>query len=158
MSKRYEGGRLDNWGSPQYVFDYFNRAHHYEIDLAASPHNTKCGDYFTAEEDGLKQDIVGRRVWCNPPFGDIAPWVEMAALEEAQVFSLLLPVRTGMAWFERCLVARVDFLRGRLQFEPPPGYEGEVTSAPFDCMVVHFGWGVSHRIRQLDLRIHRRAA
>jgi hypothetical protein len=25
-------------------------------------------------------------------------------------------------------------------------------------MVVHFGWGVSPRIRQLDLRIHRRAA
>lgn len=72
-----------------------------------------------------------------------------------------------MRWFKDCLrYGMVDFLRGRLTFEPPPGYVGEVTSAPFDCMVVHFGlWldegglrGTAHQVDVPKMEMMRVAA
>lgn len=30
------------------------------------------------DANGLDQDWTGERIWCNPPFSDIAPWIRKA--------------------------------------------------------------------------------
>lgn len=55
----------------------------FTVDVAAAAHNTKVARYFTREQDGVRQSWSGERVWCNPPYSDIAPWVHKAWDEQA---------------------------------------------------------------------------
>jgi phage N-6-adenine-methyltransferase len=50
----------------------------FTIDAAASPTNAKLPRYWTRDDDALTQSWAGERVWCNPPYSDIRPWVEKA--------------------------------------------------------------------------------
>jgi hypothetical protein len=57
-----------------------------EIDLdpasnALAQSWIKAGNFFTIEDDGLKQQWFGR-VWCNPPYGrTVNLWLEKASTE-----------------------------------------------------------------------------
>lgn len=74
--------------------------------------------FYTLEDNGLAQPWAGR-VWCNPPFSDIKPWV--ARMREHNDGVLLCFSRTDALWFvdlaRHCgalfLIAR------RLQFHRP---------------------------------------
>ena len=109
------------------VFDKLNERFNFTLDVAASPHNAKCDRFFTEEDDGLAQSWAGERVWCNPPYSDIRPWVEKAWGEvgRADLVVMLLPAnRTEQAWWQdlvegerdRVGVLSVEFLRGRMRF------------------------------------------
>lgn len=103
----------------------------FTLDVAAAAHNTKCARYFTREDDGLTQSWAGERVWCNPPYSSIEPWVRKAHLESevAPLIVMLLPAnRTEQGCWQRCVEPyrdrpgmrlRVEFLPGRLRFERP---------------------------------------
>src|SRR6185295_6484434 len=61
--------------------DLFRRLHErfgFTVDVAASLTNRKVHRYYSIEEDGLSQSWAGERVWCNPPFSCIEPWVRKA--------------------------------------------------------------------------------
>lgn len=58
-------------------FDPLMARFRFTLDVAASPHNAKCRDYFTPDDDGLKQPWDGS-VWCNPPYSDCGAWVRKA--------------------------------------------------------------------------------
>ncbi|PPQ34613.1 hypothetical protein CH337_22210 [Rhodoblastus acidophilus] len=97
---------------------------------------------FTEEDDGLKQDWMGR-VWLNPPFTLMAPFVrkaaEQVALGNAEVVLCLLPARVGDTPFQRLAdQAHVILLPGRIKFadehRKPLRYE-----APFPMMLMVFG-------------------
>ncbi len=140
MTGRYKGSKLDNWGTPQYVFDYFNERYAYDLDLAAQPHNAKCKDFCSLEtgRDAFEESLEGRRVWCNPPYGNIAEWINLM-FRRPTFITFLVPVRSGQRWFDDCLsMGNIDFIRGRLSFTPPPDYVGELNSAPFDVAACHF--------------------
>ena len=125
--------KTDDWETPQTVFDELDKEFHFTLDVAASPTNAKCADYFTKEQDGLAQDWRGV-VWCNPPYGrEVGKWVAKAAAADALVV-MLLPARTDTAWFHDYIYGKayVRFIRGRLKFG------GCKTAAPFPSMVVIF--------------------
>jgi len=64
----HSSGRSD-WSTPQPFFDRLNEIYHFDLDPAASAENAKCAEYFTAEQNGLRQSWKGHRVFLNPPYG-----------------------------------------------------------------------------------------
>lgn len=132
----------DLWQTPRYIFEYFDTAFNFNCDVAASEYNHLVPKYFTAEEDALKQDWMTFN-WCNPPYSDIAPWVEKA-IEEAQKGNttvMLVPSNTDTKWFRTVINsehARVDMLiGGRIKFVRADTQES-VGSNPRGSMFIIF--------------------
>ena len=127
----------DEWGTPQHVFDALNEEFHFNLDPCASDINYKCDHYITIEQDGLKFDWGGYRVFCNPPYSKVSQWVEKAYNESRKPETLvvmLIPARTDTRWFHEWIYgkAEIRFVKGRLKFG------GSKNSAPFPSMVVIF--------------------
>ena len=68
------------WATPPHIFRALDEEFHFTLDVCASSANAKCARFFTAEEDGLKQDWGSETVWCNPPYGrgQIERWARKA--------------------------------------------------------------------------------
>lgn len=140
---------VDDRATTPEVFDPLNERFGFTIDVAAAAHNAKCALYFTAEDDGLEQSWAGESVWCNPPYSDIAPWVEKAWAECSGAISivLLLPAnRTEQNWWQEMVEPyrdrpdsplRVEFLRGRIRFIAQGKAEvGPNERPPFGCCLL----------------------
>lgn len=91
-------------------------------DLAACPENTVAEDYFTEEQDSLKQvwsDTAGWQ-WLNPPYSDIAPWTAKAVSESQKGahIAVLVPASTGSNWWRQHVEGKayITFLNGRITF------------------------------------------
>lgn len=128
------------WSTPQDLFDKYNNAFRFTVDVAANKDNAKVERYYDATTNGLIQDWKHETVWCNPPYGrEIADWVHKAAISAATTV-MLLPSRTDVRWFHDYVYNKpnveVHFLKGRLKFG------GMTTSAPFPSMIVIF-WGMA---------------
>ena len=125
----------DLWATPQDFFDELNEEFEFTLDPCATPDNAKCAKFFTKDQDGLKQDWTGERVFCNPPYGRaIGAWVKKCH-DEAQKGTLvvmLIPARTDTSYFHDYIYhkAEIRFIRGRLKFG------GASQGAPFPSMVV----------------------
>jgi phage N-6-adenine-methyltransferase len=119
--------RATTWGA----FNPLHERFQFTIDAAASPHNAKLPRYWTKADDGLTQSWAGERIWCNPPYSDIRPWVEKAwgewrAYPWPDLVVMLLPAnRTEQGWWQdlvelelrrRSPNFRCEFLRGRMRF------------------------------------------
>jgi phage N-6-adenine-methyltransferase len=133
----------------------------WDLDVAACEESHLAARFFTKADDGLTQRWRGR-VWCNPPFSDIAPWVLRAwqLISDCEVIAMLLPgSRTEQLWWQELvesardgrrvprghrlsLVARTaklttHFLPGRTRFGHPGNPEGVgVGSPPFGCVLL----------------------
>lgn len=105
----------------------------FSVDVAASPANAKLPRFYTFEDNGLEQSWAGERVWCNPPYSNIRPWIEKAWNEwlgddlenRANAIVMVLPAnRTEQSWWQELVepARRVDvdftieFLPGRIRF------------------------------------------
>jgi phage N-6-adenine-methyltransferase len=146
----------DDRATAPYVFDPLDlRFDGFTLDVAASAENAKCARYFTEADDGLAQAWADERVWCNPPYSDIRPWVEKAwsewsASTPPQLIAMLLPAtRTEQTWWqelvEPALRGRapdfaVEFLPGRLRFlRPGQAAVGPGERPPFGCCLLIWG-------------------
>lgn len=124
------------WETPQDVFDALNNEFNFKTDVCALPQNAKCADYYTPEQDELKQKWSGA-CWMNPPYGrEIVKWVKKAH-ESAQAGATvvcLLPARTDTSWWHEYVMraAEIRFIRGRLKFS------GSKINAPFPSAVAIF--------------------
>ena len=130
--------KSDEWETPEATFRKLDQEFGFDLDPCASDNNHKCEEYYTKEQDGLKQSWEGRRVWCNPPYGrQIAKWVEKAHQESQRgaLVVMLIPARTDTKWFHEWIYgkAEIRFIRGRIKFG------GQKNNAPFPSMVVIFG-------------------
>lgn len=133
-----------NWATPRHVFEPLDREFHFTLDVCAEPWNTKCPSYFTEADDGLSQPwtvaAASGAAWCNPPYGarNITKWL-VKAIEESRArlvtTVLLLPSTTDVKWFHDYVWnedarsfypwAECRFVKGRILFDPPPGYTGK---------------------------------
>lgn len=129
------------WETPQDFFDGLNKEFNFTLDPCATPETAKCKKFYTKEDDGLKQDWSGERVFCNPPYGTaIKDWVKKC-WEEAQndntLVVMLIPARTDTIYFHKYIypLAEIRFIKGRLKFG---GKQKGSGSAPFPSMLVIF--------------------
>jgi phage N-6-adenine-methyltransferase len=112
--------------TPPELFDPLHERYCFTIDACALPRNAKLGRFWTPEDDGLAQSWMGERVWCNPPYSSIEPWVEKVWQREADIVVMLLPAnRTEQGWWQRHVEPHRDgplgpltvrFLAGRRRF------------------------------------------
>jgi phage N-6-adenine-methyltransferase len=108
----------DEYGTPQSLFDHYNRIHQFTCDVASSEPLSKCKHYFTKEVDGLRQSWVGV-CWLNPPYSDISPWVKKAyeSAQQGAIVVALLPAFTDTLWFhDYASHGEIEILKGRLMF------------------------------------------
>jgi phage N-6-adenine-methyltransferase len=126
----------EEWETPIEIFNLLNEEFHFEIDLAALPHNAKSAKFYTPVMDALKQEWHGV-CWLNPPYGSqLSKWMQKAydsAKNGATIVSLL-PARTDTIWWHEYVLpyAEIRYLRGRLKFS------GAANSATFPSAIVIF--------------------
>jgi phage N-6-adenine-methyltransferase len=142
---------VDDRATPPELFRSIVERHGpFTVDVAASAENAKCARFFTAQDNGLEQSWARERVWCNPPFSNIGPWVEKAWAEFPGTTSIvmLLPAnRTEQGWWQDHVEPwrdsgqgiRVEFLRGRQRFILP-GTDRVLPNQrpPFGCCLILF--------------------
>jgi len=127
----------------------------FTIDAAASAENARLPRFWTEQDDALSRSWAGERVWCNPPYSDIRPWVLKAHDEQAngaELIVMLLPAnRTEQAWWQDEVEPfrdddgsfTVTFLRGRMRFIQAGRTDvGPNERPPFGCCLLI--WTQSH--------------
>lgn len=121
----------DRWATPQQAFDALHAEFGFTVDAAAEAKNAKLPTFF---RDGLASDWAGKRVFCNPPYSDLYPWLQKAAERVAEIAVLVLPVRTGTTWWHDFVWdhdakpmpgprpgVELRWVRGRMKFEGADG-------------------------------------
>ena len=121
-----------HWATPKTLYDELNAEFAFDYDPCP----------LHSETEGvlpLFASWIGKRVFCNPPYGpEIADWLNHWRETELAVF--LLPARTDTKWFHEIVLpdaTEVRFLKGRLCFNDGGG------SAPFPSMIVVFNGTVN---------------
>ena len=122
------------WRTPPDLFWPLAHKYKFTVDAAASHLNHLLPHYWTIEDDALRQDWSGERVWCNPPYGrEQKKFIIKAASREADLTMLLIPARTDtVVWHDYIFnnADDVQFLRGRLKFS------NALNSAPFPSALI----------------------
>jgi phage N-6-adenine-methyltransferase len=156
----------DCWRTPPELFARLDAIYgQFDLDVAAQEHNALCPlyigpgargrhpllpeDALTADWGLTRRDGCGPRVWCNPPYSQVARFVALArdhaARRRVRSVTLLLPATTDVRWWHDLVwdgAARrfrpgveVDFLR-RVKFLRP---DGSAAGGPtFGSVVVTF--------------------
>ena len=102
-------------------------------------------------EDGLAAEWRGR-VWCNPPYDQIA-WAWMDRLADHGQGTALLFARTETAGFHAHVWSRASalrFLAGRLHFHYPDGRRA-AANAGAPSVLVAYGLDDAHRLEACGL-------
>lgn len=137
--KKPPRGERQNLATPLWLFRQIHARYWFTLDACAEKWNAKLQNFCTEQNSGLLHEWNDERVWCNPPYSDIKPWIEKA-IEKTRPLTgvcplvvFLVPVRTSQPWFHDALRAgaRVEFLQFRVAFEYPPGSE-ERKQSPFE--------------------------
>lgn len=170
QQSRYAGSNpdVDDRALPLDVFSVFNQRFRFTVDAASSVENRKCDRHWTVKDNGLEQPWAGERVYCNPPYSDIEPWVRKAWNErQADLIVLLLPAnRTEQRWWQDGIepfrdragsVLQVEFLPGRLRFLKPGQQQiGPNERPPFGCVLCVWNWSFVQLFeRECDAKVRR---
>ena len=126
--KRFRFSSLTpSWATPMALYADLDAEFHFNFD--------PCPLNDAKIWDGRMESWVGRRVFCNPPYGrGIGTW--LAKAREAEVAVYLLPARTDTEWWhEHALTAdEIRFIRGRISFADSKG--NPRGPAPFASVVL----------------------
>jgi phage N-6-adenine-methyltransferase len=112
----------------------------FTLDPCATPENTTCQQFFTANDDGLSHQWNGV-VFMNPPYGySIGNWIRKAytsTLFGATVVGLI-PAKTETRWWHDFVMraAEIRLIKGRMRFG------GSNVNAPFPSAVVIWKPGI----------------
>jgi phage N-6-adenine-methyltransferase len=99
-------GRNDEEETPQWVIDLLNPLlRRFTLDAAASATNTKVPEnYYDKEKNGLVQKWRRcERIWLNPPFSSIPPWVRKIIESDVELVVALLPPHFSSGWWRECV-------------------------------------------------------
>lgn len=130
----YLGPRDQAIRTPRPFFAALHLEYQFTLDGASSDENALLPRHSTKEAP-LPWD--GERVFCNPPWANVGPFLELAPAAELAVF--LVPARVNSRWFHRGLAlgGRPRFFPGRVKFTPNP--ENRANDSGFDCLLIVFG-------------------
>lgn len=130
----YKNVRLQEWRTPPELFDPLHAEFRFDLDGAADAENGLLPCVSTPD---APVEWGGRRVFCNPPWSAIPPFVELAAAADVAV--LLVPARTNCRWFHRALElgAAVRYFKPKPRFVRPDGTRA--ANSPVDCVLLVFG-------------------
>ena len=125
----YGKARTQNWRTPRELFDRLHAEYAFTLDGASEPENGLLPKASTA---AAPLPWNGERVFCNPPWSNIRPFLELAPAADLAVF--LVPSRTNARWFHRALELGADpkFFVGRVKFD------GAKYNCPVDCLLLEF--------------------
>jgi phage N-6-adenine-methyltransferase len=154
IAVRGVNGDVDERGTSPELFDVLDARFNFTLDVAASATNAKCKRHFSIDNDGLAQSWANERVWCNPPYSAIEPWLRKAWAEygRAELIVMLLPAtRTEQPWWQELVEPyrdcgkglRVEFLADRQRFTTPETFidlfgrpRGGGERPPFGCCLL----------------------
>ena len=126
----------DTWATPVWLFEYAqSRFGNFYLDVCAAHDSFKCQPYYTIEDNSLVQPWAYLN-WCNPPYSNIRPWVEKAALETnlGNRTVMLLPADSSTQWFKLVwdMSSEILVINKRVQFV---GATGSPKFASFFCLI-----------------------
>ena len=142
---------VDDRALPDEEFAKLHQRFQFSLDAAATTENARLPRFCTIADCGLTVSWAGERVWCNPPYSDITPWVIKAWREvDAALIVMLLPAnRTEQRWWQALVEPRrdragsplrVEFLPGRIRFLAPGQRRiGPNERPPFGCCLCIWG-------------------
>jgi hypothetical protein len=102
----------------------------FTLDGAASPDNALLPRFSSVSE---QRPWKLERVFCNPPWSSIPPFLELAP--EAEFACFLVPARVNARWFHRALElgAVPEYFVGK------PRFGNCAHTSPVDCILLKFG-------------------
>jgi phage N-6-adenine-methyltransferase len=126
--------KSDSWRTPAKLYADLDAEFGFTLDPCPLDREATAGAPLWGK-DGLARSWRGKRVFCNPPYSDIGPW--LAKAREAEVAVFLVPSRTDTRWWHEHAVNadEVRFIRGRLTFEGAPN------PAPFASAILVYRAG-----------------
>lgn len=129
----YLGPRDQAIRTPRAFFAALHLEYRFTLDGASSDQNALLPKHSTKEAQ-LPWD--GERVFCNPPWANVGPFLELAPTADLAVF--LVPARVNSRWFHRALAlgGRPRFFLKRVRFTPNPGKRAN--DSGFDCLLLVF--------------------
>lgn len=117
----------DHWSTPKETYDALDKEFRFNDDPCP-----------IGGGGGLDREW-GSRTFVNPPYSEIAKWVQYAYLQAMHPLSrklvvMLIPSRTDTRWWHEYVMRakEIRFIKGRLKFG------GSKNSAPFPSAVVIF--------------------
>lgn len=150
----YGKTNITEWETPQWLFDLLDGEFHFDIDVCANEHNTKCQNYYSPERNGLKQDWEDFTCWMNPPYGrEIKDWMNKASdsAKKGATVVCLVPARPDTEWWwDNCINGEIRFIKGRLKWP-----ESE-TVAPFPSVIVILGSAIKPKVIWWDVQSKQR--
>lgn len=152
----------DEWSTPQWLFDFYNKQYAFNLDAAASDVNHKCETYYTIDNNALHQRWEGTSVWCNPPYSETARWVdkaiyEIGAARRPMTIVMLIPNDTSTLWFQRAWehAQSITFVIGRIKFG---GCKGSPRFGNIICVFTTEQTGQNKNCNLFDIREMQNAA
>lgn len=139
--------RSDDWITPRAIIEALGP---FDLDPAAcNPQPWPTARKMIAPPNDGRLDSLWRgRVWLNPPYSDVEPWIER--LSRHGNGTALLFARTETKWFQRLVFGRASaifFVAGRITFLRPDGSR-PVTTAGGPSVLVAYDSFPAHRNRR----------
>jgi len=139
----------DNYRTPNYVFNYYDKQYKFQCDVAANDDDRKCDLYYDKEGNGLIQPWFDSN-FCNPPYSTgngnrLIYWAKKAWEEEEndKTSLLIFPLGFTSCWFRDYVKdkARVEIPDERICFINPE--TGRPDNQPRnDNMIIIYGPGI----------------
>lgn len=140
----YSGNKLDDWETPQSLFDSLNKLFRFSYDLAASEKNKKTNKFFSKKENSLLQNwnSIDGVSWLNPPFSQAKQFFKKASESKNPIVAIYKSANVeSQVWQDYIFPhATILFLKGRVNFE---GKEN-ATSPTFGSAILLFRTHPTH--------------
>lgn len=110
---RHSKSTGDSYHTPEWLYKALDAEFRFELDPC--PFNPEYDP--AIHTDGLTIDWTGKRIYCNPPYSCILPWVKKALGSNALTV-FLVPVRSDTEWFSLLVMAGAEmrYMRKRIDF------------------------------------------
>lgn len=122
-----------HWRTPKELYDSLNKEFFFDFDPCP----------FQSPDTTFLLKDWGKRVFCNPPYNNIANFMEKALVEmkrgNTELAVFLVPSRTDSKWWHEFALPNYDeirTIRGRVKFGRDK--HGKINNAPFPSLIIVF--------------------